>query len=240
METVNRQAVDAKEVEVESEFLKLVNNPVFNVDGVERYSGVYQVKKETLSHHITDVSLLSYVLTLKLNTYGENLDKGIVLEKCLLHDMEEVLTGDIPRSTKYYCQEGLLAMQGVADDAMGVITELIDGSEDMMELWDNAKKGKEGVILKLADMLCVVRKVTMEVGLLNNNYFLKVATEVRDFLSELYVKVDLSEFKEPSKEYIRTLIMDAVDVLTDIIESHQYEYTKYGINHNLFTCNTKK
>ena len=40
-----------------SEFLKVVNNPIFNVDGVERYSGVYQVKKETLSHHITDVSL---------------------------------------------------------------------------------------------------------------------------------------------------------------------------------------
>ena len=217
-----------------SEFLKVVNNPIFNVDGVERYSGVYQVKKETLSHHITDVSLLSYIIALKLNTYGENLDKGLILEKCLLHDLEETLTGDIPRSTKYYCKSGLEAMQGVADDAMHKITDLIDGSSEIFELWGTAKYGKEGMILKLADMICVVRKVMIEVGLLNNNYFLKVAHEVRGFLSELAKTADLSVFCKDSQDYLHALISDAVDVLNDIINTHQYEYCTYGVDSHLF------
>ena len=63
-----------------NEFLQLINMPVLNTDNAIRYSLLYQLKGESLADHISDVSVLSYLLTLRLNSYGENLDVGLVLE----------------------------------------------------------------------------------------------------------------------------------------------------------------
>lgn len=218
-----------------NEFLKMVNNPIFNTNATVRYSGIYQQKEETLSHHITDVSLLAYALTLKLNKFGEDLDKGLVLEKVLLHDLDEVLTGDIPRSTKYYSEEGLTAMQGVAVDAMTKLSSIIDGGEEIFEIWDSAKKGKEGLVLKLADMICVTRKVITEIGLLNNNYFLKVAYEVCNYLTELKDTFDYEPFCEESRDYIDKLLNGCIEVVTELLDHRQYEFDTYGICNNIFS-----
>lgn len=219
---------------MKNKFLELVNNPIFNVDSTVRYSGVYQVRPESLSHHITDVSLLAYVLTLKLNTLGEDLDKGLVLEKVLLHDLDEVLTGDIPRSTKYYSKDGLVAMQGVADDAIVQLTNLIEGGEGIYKVWDEAKSEKEGLVLKLADMLCVTRKVIVEVEMLGNKYFLKVAYEVQDYLKQLSSSLHLEDFNSASKEYISELIDGSLSVLSEVVSKYEHEFNTYGIVNNVF------
>lgn len=127
-----------------NEFLSLVNIPVLNTDNAVRYSLLYQLKSESLADHIADVSILSYLLALRLNSYGENLDVGLVLEKALLHDLDEVLTGDIPRSTKYYSEEGLNAMRGVALDAISKLAKDLPGSEGLVDRWKLAKSGREG------------------------------------------------------------------------------------------------
>lgn len=216
-------------------FLHLVNRPIFNTDFTVRYSGLPQIREEALSHHITDVGLLSYVLALKMNTYGEDLNIGLILEKALLHDLDEVLTGDIPRSTKYYSESGLEAMQGIAEDAMMKLAESIDGGQDIMTKWKDCKSGKEGQVLKLADMLCVTRKVISELGVLNNGYFLKVAFELFDYLEELNKSFKFSEFSEESGDFVRSLISDSREVLKELLDRNEFTFERYGIKKNLFS-----
>lgn len=216
-----------------NQFLELIGNPALNTDNTIRYCLLYQVKEESLSHHIAEVSILAYLMTLRLNSYNENLDAGQVLEKVILHDLDEVLTGDIPRSTKYYSQEGLHALKGVAEDAITKLARSLDGGESIVEKWRTAKEGKEGMVLVLCDMLCVARKVVTEVKLLGNGYFLKVAYEMIDNLKELSQK-DFSAFNPDSRAYIMGLIHDAIEVMSSLISGDD-RMDRYGIINNVFT-----
>ena len=217
-------------------FLELVNIPALNTDNAIRYSLMYQIKEESLADHIADVGVLSYLLTLRFNSYGENLNVGDVLEKVLLHDLDEVLTGDIPRSTKYYSDAGLNAMRGVALDAITKLAEGLPGSEGLVEKWKSAKQGKEGSVLVLSDMLCVARKVVTEVKILGNGYFLKVAYEMIDNLTELKKELEsgeLSKFNEDSRAYINQLIHDAIGVMEELTCGDD-RLTRYGVINNVF------
>ena len=218
-------------------FLELVNIPALNTDNAIRYSLMYQIKEESLADHIADVGVLSYLLTLRFNSYGENLNVGDVLEKVLLHDLDEVLTGDIPRSTKYYSDAGLNAMRGVALDAITKLAEGLPGSEGLVEKWKSAKQGKEGSVLVLSDMLCVARKVVTEVKILGNGYFLKVAYEMIDNLTELKKELEsgeLSKFNEDSRAYINQLIHDAIGVMEELTCGDD-RLERYGVINNVFS-----
>ena len=218
-----------------NQFLELINNPALNIDNTIRYSLLYQLKEESLSHHIAEVSVLAYLTALKLNSYGENLDIGLVLEKVILHDLDEVITGDIPRSTKYYSEEGLRAMRMVADDAISRLASQLDGGDQIVSKWRDAKKGKEGMVLELCDMLCVARKVVTEVKILGNGYFLKVAYEMVNNLRELGEE-DFSEFNADSRSYIFGLIHDAIEVMHGLISGDD-RLERYGIINNVFKKN---
>ena len=218
-------------------FLELVSIPALNTDNAIRYSLMYQIKEESLADHIADVGVLSYILTLRFNSYGENLNVGDVLEKVLLHDLDEVLTGDIPRSTKYYSEAGLTAMRGVALDAITKLAEGLPGSEGLVEKWKSAKQGKEGSVLVLADMLCVARKTVTEVKILGNGYFLKVAYEMIDNLIALKKELEsgeLSKFNEDSRAYINQLIHDAIIVMEELACGDD-RLTRYGVIQNVFS-----
>lgn len=215
-------------------FLDLVTNPVLNTDNTIRYSLMYQIKEESLSHHIAEVGILSYLMTMKFNSYGENLDVGKVLQKVIVHDLDEVLTGDIPRSTKYYNPEGLKALREVAEDAIKSLAHTLEGGQTLVEEWKTAKSGKEGMVLVLCDMLCVARKVVNEVKLLGNGYFLKVAYEMKSNLKTLSEE-DFSEFNQQSQSYIQILIHDTLEVMDSLI-SEDDRLTRYGIQNNVF-CN---
>lgn len=218
-------------------FLELVNIPALNTDNTIRYSLMYQIKEESLADHIADVGVLSYLLTLRFNSYGEKLNVGDVLEKVLLHDLDEVLTGDIPRSTKYYSEAGLDAMKGVALDAITRLANSLPGSEGLVDKWKSAKQGKEGSVLVLADMLCVARKVVTEVKILGNGYFLKVAYEMIGNLNELKKELEsgeLSNFNEDSRAYINQLIHDAIGVMEELTSGDD-RLTRYGVINNVFS-----
>lgn len=223
-------------------FLELVNIPALNTDNTIRYSLMYQIKEESLADHIADVGVLSYLLTLRFNSYGEKLNVGDVLEKVLLHDLDEVLTGDIPRSTKYYSEAGLYAMKGVALDAITRLANSLPGSEGLVDKWKSAKQGKEGSVLVLADMLCVARKVVTEVKILGNGYFLKVAYEMIGNLNELKKELEsgeLSNFNEDSRAYINQLIHDAIGVMEELTSGDD-RLTRYGVINNVFSKSTEE
>lgn len=225
-------------------FFKIINNPVLNMDNTIRYSLLHQAKPESLSHHITEVATMSYLLALELiEEANESIDIGLLLEKVLVHDMDEVLTGDIPRTTKYYSEEGLRAMRGVALDAMTVLSSKVKGGSRLLETWKVAKSGKEGLILDLVDMLCVARKTMTELSMLGNGYFLKVAYEMNANLSELLHSLleegsGFEEFNETSRKIIRATIEDARRAMSNLVCKDK-RLVQNGVLQNVFNKDTK-
>ena len=220
-----------------NKFLELINSQILNTDNTVRYSLIYQTKIETLSDHITDVMLLSYLIALRLNSYGEQINVGLLLEKVLLHDLDEVLTGDIPRTTKYYSEAGLQAMREVADDAIKVIADSFLGAEGIVDTWRESKSGKEGIILHLTDMICVAKKTVKEIKMLGNGYFLKVAYEMRSNLDNLIEEIDNKSyefklFNEKSLDYLRDVVSDAHVIMSELCNDSRL--TKYGVIDSVF------
>lgn len=215
------------------DFTTLAFNPLSRMNEVSRYSSVYQETNETLAEHVTEVSTMSYLIAKTLMSFGEKVDIGSLLERCLLHDMDEVLTGDIPRNTKYATVEVHEELNKVACEAVGLIEGMLN--INLLWVWETAKKGKEGVILKIVDMLCVVKKCVTEIELRGNLTFLKVVAELETHLTNMLSNVQAyEEFeKTESREFLKNLVSQSKDEVTTIRVRYQHIIDKYHIKENV-------
>lgn len=207
-------------------------NPLTRMDDIQRYSGTYQVRPESLAVHICDVTIMAYLISVQLtDEFGESLDRGLLLEKCVLHDLDEVITGDIPRNTKYATMEIKSAMDNLQDSVLDIVYKYIP-NRNIIQLCKDAKHGKEGLILRLVDLLGVVRKVLIEIRMCGNLAFLRVVEELLDHLKYLDT-LDLSEFNPKSQEWIRALIKDAQNSIMAIHIKHKTDISDFAIEENV-------
>lgn len=216
-------------------FTTLAFNPMSRMNEVSRYSSVYQETNESLAEHITDVSVMSYLIAKTIQSnFTDDIDLGKLLEKCLLHDIDEVITGDVPRNTKYATDSVHDNLDQVASDAVDLIEKYI-GVRGICEVWDFAKEGKEGAILKIVDMLCVVKKSITEIELRGNLSFLKVVTELETHLTtmlscdEVYKRFD----DERTRKFLKNLVSQAKDETVTIRVKYQSVIDKYHIKENV-------
>lgn len=207
-------------------------NPLMRSEEIMRYSGIYQAQPESLAVHICDTSMMAYIIGVQLNSFGEGLDLGLLLEKCLLHDLDETLTGDIPRNTKYANKEIKSALDNLQDDVLEVIKKYIN-NEEIIQKCKDAKKGKEGLILKLADMLGVARRALQEIVLRGNLTFLKVVEELGDHLEYLMNELNMEDFTQESSKWISELISDSKDTIREIHYSHIRDINDFSIMENV-------
>lgn len=208
-----------------NKFLELVSSPLMNLDHTYRYSGTKLVEKETLSQHIVDTIMMGIKIIEDINDLGTiTLSIKDYLCKATYHDLEEVITGDVPRPLKYHDEATLSSMRDVADS---VAKELFQGEfsdwESHYEWWKSAKDDNEGIILKIVDNLVVVNKVVKEVSLLNNYYMLRVAHEVSKYTTSLRDHfLEEGAFGDiKANNYIIDLLNDALDVMSDILEKNK-------------------
>lgn len=169
------------------EFKDLINSPIFSSNRIVRYAGLHLVEEETLTDHICEISLLCLVIYKKIEKeYGSevSLNLGLLLEKALVHDLEETVTNDIPRPVKYSVPEMKSLMDKVSEDYMALISEQV--GVDFVPTWKKCKdETPEGYIIKVADMILVARKAYREVALKSNYEMLIVLKEVCDYMADL-------------------------------------------------------
>lgn len=217
-----------------NEFIKITSSPMLQTNNVFRYSGTKMVEPESLTTHIYETQMIGYMIINHLSNYcGEILDKGLYLEKVLHHDLEESMTGDVVRTLKYHNPEVLRELQKVASEVAEELYEVYfdDKDKELLNIWANAKKGKEGFILKLVDTLTVVNRVVKEVDYFKNIYFIRVAYEVSIYLKDLQelLKLNPCKFYRDSLNYLSTLLEDAQKVLHRIMEENREIALKYKI-----------
>lgn len=212
-----------------NEFLNLVSSPLMNLDHTFRYSGTRLVEPESLSQHIVDTIMMGIKIIDKVNNESKSvtLSPEHYVMKAVYHDLEEVITGDIPRPLKYYNQVTLNSLRSVADDvAMSFFEAQFNDNSKAYSLWESAKDGREGYILKLVDMLVVANKVVKEVTLLNNYYMLRVAHEVVGYLNEVksnFPKALKELFDSDSgvNKILSRLLDDAIKAMGDLLNEHE-------------------
>jgi len=144
-------------------------NTIGKLASVKRYSDFSMVNEESVLEHTAFVGMMSYFIAESLMKENKlEIDVKILLEKALMHDIDEVATGDIAMPVKYY-SESLRSMIGeMEDEAVSFISEDLTGEKNLYLIWKNSKQGREGSIVSLCDCLAVLYKIHDEVVLRGN------------------------------------------------------------------------
>ena len=212
----------------------IIFSPLMRSNEVGRYSGIRLSSPESLGQHITDMCMMSYIIAHQLKNFGEEVDLGVLLEKCLIHDIDEISTGDLPRNTKYALPEIKKSLDRVADMAVQRYSDSYNMPE-LLQKWREAKDGKEGFIVKVCDMLCCVRKAAIEVEVEGNMSALRVTKElvrhIRDMKENLNFEGTFD--RERSVSFFRDLLEEAHRTISEINHKYWEVASKYKITMNI-------
>ncbi len=205
-----------------SDFKSLIFSPVLQAGAINRYSGLYLIKPESVSDHTFQVCVLTLVIGEKCIANGENLDLGKALTFALVHDFDEVLSADIPRTVKYFHPKLRSLLEEVSKTSMELLATQLD-LPWIPGLWASAKKeGKEGFIVAMADTLQCVKKLVEEVEYLGNQYMLRAALELHNYVQELISQAEMGShsFRYKSTKYLSSLLQCALEIINDILAKH--------------------
>jgi len=142
--------------EVESkEVFKFVINTHKALSQILRFSTIPTMHKQNVAEHSYFVSLIAWLICTRLENEGIEVDVAKVLKLCLVHDIPESISGDMPRSIKQgEVRKMVEAIEDKIFDAM-----IGDLPTDMgIELKESYKRwGIEGTIeekiVKFSDIL---------------------------------------------------------------------------------------
>ncbi|MBI2112960.1 MAG: HD domain-containing protein [Candidatus Wildermuthbacteria bacterium] len=134
---------------------------------VMRFSSKPQHFKESVAEHSFFVAYFTCILCDLLKEAGQDINSEKALRMALVHDLEEVFSGDILSPFKHYSQEVTAAIRKVN---LEIIQEAFQGlpaklSAHYISLWTEEGEGKsiEAKVVKIADKLSLLGKCAEEV-----------------------------------------------------------------------------
>lgn len=174
---------------------------------VKRYSRDFIFKEESVLEHTGFVVMFCYFVGNRLRKRGHNVNMASLLCKAVVHDLEETITGDVPRKTKHASPEvsnGLKKYELQAIDRVGELTKV-----SCLQDWLTAKNETiEGTIVRIADMAAVVYKTMFEVSMLGNRSFMRVSEEISGEIEKLVVEFKDTPLSDTIEE-LRTVLVQA-------------------------------
>lgn len=192
------------------------------LSNLQRYSMERLTAPESVLEHIGMAALFALVIASEINgRCPGSLDVGAVLTRAVVHDFDELITGDIPRSTKYSSGDALAMFRQLASDAVARLTTVEMASFphfalEMRRSHEAAKSGDEGVVVALSDILCVVYKFWYEVCLHSNRSFQHKAADVVAQLEGMRAKVVGSDFDDDARRYLHAIINHGVATMGEV------------------------
>jgi 5'-deoxynucleotidase YfbR-like HD superfamily hydrolase len=180
-----------------------------SLNGIIRFSMFKLFHKETVLEHLGMCGIFCLVYGWRCNAICPGfVDIGILLSKALVHDWDETLTGDVARPTKYYSKilRNELANfehAGVANIARALAWP------GLQSLHNEAKKGREGLLVSIADYACAVHRVFEETMVHHNYTLLGTANDMGVVPLRLFEEI---KYTDLSTE-IRLLLVDWVEEL---------------------------
>lgn len=152
---------------------------------INRFSMVRLSRPENLLEHMGMVTLICYLLR---NQIADRLDIflniGELLARAVVHDVDEFVTGDIARPTKYSSVVLRQLLEKIGDDGVDKLSLLL-GDTYIAAHHDHAKEGDIGLVVKVADIMAVVYKLWDEVIMQGNMLMVRQAVHVQSALEQL-------------------------------------------------------
>lgn len=196
---------------------------IAQADAISRYSRDKTTVRETVLQHTGWVAtwvLLAAESLQQATTYCE-IDYGKLLRRAVAHDLDEIGTGDIPRTTKYASPEvrnALAELEAMVPDWIERSLRLQPGT--ICTDWNDAKDtSREGLLIKFADLAAVVYKCWDEILRHSNFAFARVAQEIEGYLTtmDLGSKLGLSSLEQLWFANLHRSLMELVQAINAMV-----------------------
>lgn len=151
----------------------------------DRYTTRSVIRKENVAEHQWVVAFYSLVIRQWLldADYIGAIDAAKLLMKCVVHDLEEAVTGDFLRKVKHANPEIHSAIEELGLQVVSEMDQELHLGQTIRDLWSNSKDDSiEGQIMRLADAMAVVAYVVEE-RKMGNRTLEDVVQEVLDHLN---------------------------------------------------------
>ncbi len=128
---------------------------------VYSYSALPVLNRENVAEHSWWTAMIAVTIAVEVDR--EDL-MGEVALRSILHDIEEIGTGDLVREAKYFDEKMRADFRRVELAFASRLFEKLDGVGDVLwSIWSQAKSDDlAGQIVSLADLLCVIAYVRHE------------------------------------------------------------------------------
>jgi len=195
---------------------------VTRLASLNRFSMERLSAPDTVLEHTGAVALMSYVIGLEVCERGVILDLGCVLERAVVHDVDELVTGDVARPTKHASPRARQLFEELSSAAIVRVSDdlraagLPSAAEAVENVFPVAKSGREGAIVALADILAVVCKVWEEVILRGNMSMVRQAHSARRGLVQFERRI-ADEFHGDASTFLSTVVSEAIGVCVEAI-----------------------
>lgn len=172
---------------------KLLVGHAIRLKYVSRFSTCRTLHKESVAEHVFFTTLYSLVVGEWIErTYDININFRKLLSRAILHDLEECITGDIPRDFKHMDADLNKHINEMAEQGFQKVIESLFqfGSVSVWtSTWKNAKDDSiEGKILAFADFLSVVSYVYEETRIAKSLVLKEQLTSMGDYCKAFAAK----------------------------------------------------
>ena len=166
---------------------------------IYRWGLMRNTRQENLSEHSLEVALIAHALAVISNRrFGNHFDANYVAAAAMLHDISEIITGDMPTPIKYYNPEIKSAYKQVEAVAQERLINMLpeDMRADFMPLYNPDCEAAR--LIKAADKLSALIKCIEELNS-GNREFLSAEKSTREAIAALScpeAEVFMDEFLE--------------------------------------------
>lgn len=168
-------------------------------ESVQRWQGVEMLgKRKNISEHSFQVALYSLILYKEIGGGFYGVIKSDLLHEALVHDIPEIITGDIPVS----CKQRMPEMKEILNKLEEAIL-----AEDLKALEINSSHQNTKFIVKVADYLCVRQELDRELQLGN---FSQPIVKAKEVVEKIYHHIFFEKFPTVDTE-LKNIIKSFVD-----------------------------
>jgi len=204
---------------------EILQSELTNLNHVHQFQTQPILKSVSVAQHSYWVALYALVLHDQL---FQMTDRETVLALALVHDLEEVVSGDINTVFKHRDPDMLQSLQVNAGQALRELLYHDHVEEPLVgwyDLWeDSANEGegywKEHLVVKLADLMAATQTLITEIKLGNSNLALRARNVFLPRVLDLGYKYQVREediYKQASE-----VITDIRQTLMHVLFAHGY------------------
>ena len=197
-----------------STIVRKINSIANVMSTIDRYSQIKLINPESVLEHTGYVCFCSLTIANKLILEGEEINIGGLLSRATLHDVEEIVIGDIAAPTKYWSPKVTSTIKNIETEAAFAVLSNLDPTKTLFSIWASAKLGKEGFIVALADKLAVVYKVSQEINGYSNHTLKEHIHGLIPALEKFYESDNICVID--NKHIIVDILDEAIEICTKI------------------------